>query len=370
MVEISKQTRKALENIKPYVPGKPIEEVQREFGLDDVIKLASNENPLGPSPKAKEALVSGIADVHIYPDGSHYHLKQDLARFHGLDPDYFIIGNGSDEVLKLLAETFINEGDEGIMADPSFSEYDFCVTLMGGKMVKVPVNNGLGLDLQAMAAAITDKTKLVFVCNPNNPTGTIVRGNELDDFLAKVPDHVIVVFDEAYFEYVEDEGYRSGLDYLKEGHQNVVVLRTFSKIYGLSGLRVGYGIAQPELINWISRTREPFNVNSLAQLGARAALTDDEFVATSREVNNKGKEYLYREFQARNISFVPTHTNFIFADVGVDCKEVFQSLLKQGVIIRTGDIFGYPTYIRVTIGTEEENKRFIAALDKTLEELR
>ena len=370
MTKISKQTRKALEQIKPYVPGKPIEEVQREFGLDDVIKMASNENPLGPSPKAQEALREAIAGINIYPDGSHYHLKQELARFHGLDPDCFIVGNGSDEVLKLLAETFINEDDEGIMADPSFSEYDFAVSLMGGKIVKVPVNQELGLDLQAMAAAITDKTKLIFVCNPNNPTGTIVSGKELDAFMAKVPDHIIVVFDEAYYEYVGDDSYRSGFDYLKQGRQNVLVLRTFSKIYGLSGLRVGYGMAQPELIQWMSRTREPFNVNSLAQLGARTALGDNEFVETSRQVNNKGKEYLYQEFRARNISFVPTHANFIFADVGVDCKEVFQSLLKQGVIIRTGDIFGYPTYIRVTVGTEEGNKRFIAALDKTLKELR
>ncbi|NLC76424.1 MAG: histidinol-phosphate transaminase [Clostridia bacterium] len=370
MEEISKLTRQTLARIKPYVPGKPIEEVQREYGLKDVIKLASNENPLGPSPKAQEALALNLGKVNIYPDGSCYHLKEDLARHVGLDPDNLIIGNGSDEVLKLLSETFINEGDEAIMADPSFSEYDFCVTLMGGNMVKVPVNEKFALDLEAMAAAINEKTKLVFVCNPNNPTGAVVSGAELDAFLAKVPENVVVVFDEAYFEYVDDPGYRSGLDYLKEGRGNVVVLRTFSKIYGLSGLRVGYGMAQPELIRWISRTREPFNVNSLAQLGARAALTDQEFLTKSRHVNNEGKAYLYQEFQARNLKYVPTNANFIFVDLGVDSKKAFESMLRQGVIIRTGDIFGYPTFIRVTVGTEAENRRFIAALDQTLKELR
>lgn len=370
MTDLNQLTRQALTGIKPYVPGKPIEEVQREFGLTDVIKLASNENPFGPSPAAVEALKNSLTSVNLYPDGSHYQLRQELAEFHGLDADCFIVGNGSDEVLKLLAETFISEGDEGIMADPSFSEYDFAVTLMGGKMVKVPVDENFGLDLQAMAGAINDRTKLIFLCNPNNPTGTIVSGQEIEAFLEKVPENIVVVFDEAYYEYVEDSGYRSGLEFLKEGRKNVIVLRTFSKIYGLSGLRVGYGMAQPDLIQWVNRAREPFNVNSLAQLGARAALKDTEYVTKSGRLNREGREYIYREFQTRGIKYVPSHSNFIFADVGVDSKALFASMLKKGVIIRTGDIFGYPTFIRVTVGTPEENKRFIAALDESLKELR
>lgn len=370
MTQFNQLTRQALTGIKPYVPGKPIEEVQREYGLTDVIKLASNENPLGPSPKAVDAIKNSLVDVNLYPDGSCYQLRQELAAFHQLDADCFIVGNGSDEVLKLLAETFISEGDEGIMADPSFSEYDFAVTLMGGKIVKVPVDENFALDLNKMAEAINDRTKLVFLCNPNNPTGTIVSGKEIEAFLDKVPEGVVVVFDEAYYEYVEDPSYCSGLDFLKEGRKNIIVLRTFSKIYGLSGLRVGYGMAQPELIQWVNRAREPFNVNSLAQLGARAALKDVEFVDKSRRFNNEGKEYIYREFQARGIKYIPTHSNFIFADVGVDSKALFESMLKKGVIIRTGDIFGYPTFIRVTIGTPEENKRFIAVLDESLKELR
>lgn len=370
MTDFNQLTRQALNGIKPYVPGKPIEEVQREYGLTDIIKLASNENPLGPAPKAVEAVQKGLVNAHIYPDGSCYQLRQALAAFQGLDAGCFIVGNGSDEIIKLLAEAFINEGDEAIMGQPSFSEYDFAVTLMGGKMVKVPVKEDFALDLDAMAGAINERTKLIFLCNPNNPTGAIVTGKEIEAFLDRVPGNIVVVFDEAYFEYVEDPEYRSGLEFLKAGRPNVMVLRTFSKIYGLAGLRIGYGMAQPELIQWVNRAREPFNVNSLAQWGARAALEDTEFIAKSRRVNNQGKEYLYRAFQDRGIKYIPTHTNFIFADVGVDSKALFTAMLKKGVIIRTGDIFGYPTFIRVTIGTPEENRRFIEVLDETLKELR
>lgn len=363
-------TRQALKGIKPYVPGKPIEEVKREFGLSDVIKLASNENPLGPSPKAVKALENSLWELNLYPDGSCYNLVSDLSVFLGVEPVSLIVGNGSDEILKLLAETFINEGDEAIMADPSFSEYDFCVNLMGGKMIKVSVDADFTHDLDKMAGAITEKTKMIFLCNPNNPTGTIVTKEKVEKFMDKVPSHIVVVFDEAYFEYVEDQNYISGLDYVKKGLNNVIVLRTFSKVYGLSGLRVGYGIANPQMIEWISRAREPFNVNSLAQVGARAALQDIDFLERSLAINETGREYLYSEFRNRGLSYIPTQTNFIFVDLGIDCKLVFKKLLEQGVIIRTGDIFGYPNYIRVTIGTEAENERFILALDKTLKELR
>jgi len=361
--------RKALENIKPYVPGKPIEEVERELGIKNAIKMASNENPLGPSPKAVEAVQKAITKLNLYPDGASHYLRQAIGARYQLDVGQVIVGNGSDEIIKLLAETFLNPDDEAVMAKPSFSEYDFAVTLMGGKCIFVDCVD-FRHDLDGMLQAITPKTKMVFICNPNNPTGTIVTKKEIEKFMAKVPKQVVVVFDEAYYEYVDHPDYISGLEYVRAGYENVIVLRTFSKIYGLSGLRVGYGMAQPELIRWISRTREPFNVNSLAQLGARAALTDQEFLTKSRHVNNEGKAYLYQEFQARNLKYVPTNANFIFVDLGVDSKKAFESMLRQGVIIRTGDIFGYPTFIRVTVGTEAENRRFIAALDQTLKELR
>ncbi len=369
-MDLNKLARQALTNIKPYVPGKPIEEVKREYGLENVIKLASNENPLGPSPKAVKAIKDSLEEINLYPDGSCYNLTKDLGAFLGVEPSSLIVGNGSDEILKLLAETFINEGDEAIMAEPSFSEYDFCVNLMAGKMIKIPVDRHYVHDLDKMAAAITDKTKLIFICNPNNPTGTIISKEKMAEFMKKVPSHVIIVFDEAYFEYVDDPDYISGLEYLKEDRKNIIVLRTFSKVYGLSGLRIGYGIANPKLIEWVSRAREPFNVNSLAQIAARSALKDGAFLEKSLLLNKTGKKYLYREFQKRNLSYVPTQANFIFVDLEADSKMIFRQLLKQGVIIRTGDIFGYPNYIRVTIGTEAENERFITALDKILKELR
>lgn len=369
-MDLSKLARQALMGIKPYVPGKPIDEVKREYGLTDVIKLASNENPLGPAPKAVKAIEESLWEINLYPDGSCHNLVQELGASLGVEPISLIIGNGSDEILKLLAETFINEGDEAIMADPSFSEYDFCVNLMGGRMIKVPVDRDFAHDLDRMAEAITDKTKLIFICNPNNPTGTIVSKEKIDSFLEKVPSHVVVVFDEAYFEYVDAKDYISGLEYVKKGFKNAIVLRTFSKVYGLSGLRVGYGVACPEMIEWVNRVREPFNANSLAQIGARAALKDSDFLNKSLISNSQGKDYLYQEFQKRELNFLPTHANFIFVDLGVASKIVFKKLLEQGVIIRTGDIFGYPNYIRVTIGKEAENKRFIDALDKTLKELR
>ncbi|MFA5536385.1 MAG: histidinol-phosphate transaminase [Bacillota bacterium] len=369
-MDLGKLARQALTNIKPYVPGKPIEEVKREYGLKDVIKLASNENPLGPSPRAVKAIRGFLEEINLYPDGSCYNLTKDLGDLLGMEPSSLIIGNGSDEILKLLAETFINEGDEAIMAEPSFSEYDFCVNLMAGKMIKVPVDRDYVHDLAQMAAAITDKTKLIFICNPNNPTGTIASGDRIKEFMERVPDNVIVVFDEAYFEYVNDPDYSSGLDYVKEGRKNVIVLRTFSKVYGLSGLRIGYGIANPGLIEWVSRAREPFNVNSLAQIGAEAALGDEGFLTESLSLNEQGKKYLYQEFRQRDLDYIPTQANFIFVDLKVDSKKVFKRLLEQGVIIRTGDIFGYPDYIRVTIGKQAENERFIRALDKALNELR
>lgn len=368
--ELAHLTRGALAGIKPYVPGKPIEEVEREYGLKDVIKLASNENPLGPSPLAVDSLQEAASRVQLYPDGSCHYLREELAAHLGLEPKNLIIGNGSDEILKLVAETFINEGDEAVMANPSFSEYDFCVTLMGGRSIKVPLDADFRHQPEAMLEAVTPRTKLIFICNPNNPTGTIISGDQIKKMLSQLPDRALIVFDEAYYEYVDDPEYLSGMELVKSGWKNVLVLRTFSKIYGLAGLRVGYGMGHEDLISWINRAREPFNVNSLAQLAARAALRDKAHVQKSRQMNSQEKEYLYGKFKELGLPYVPTQANFIFVDLKTNCREVFRRMLEQGVIIRTGDIFGHDTFIRVTIGTREQNQRFIRTLEEVLKSLR
>lgn len=361
---IKKRARSEIFDLKPYVPGKPVEEVQRELGIDNIIKMASNENPLGPSPMAKQAVSKMVDQMHVYPDASCFYLKQKLANFYNHDIRGILIGNGSDELLKLLAETFLNSDDKIVFGQPSFSEYEFTATIMGTKSVKVPLLD-FTHDLKAMLAAVTPQTKIVYICNPNNPTGTMVSEEEIDSFMAQIPEDVLVVFDEAYCEYAENPAYGSGLKFVREG-RNVVVLRTFSKIYGLAALRVGYALTTPDIAAAVETVTEPFNVNMLAQVAASAALDDKEHLQRSREVNHAGKTYLYKEFEKMQLDYVPTEANFIFVDTGKDCKEVFAELLKQGIIIRSGDIFGYPTFIRVTVGTAEENKRFIEGLRKVL----
>lgn len=364
---MSKQLhREKIMAIKPYVPGKPVEEVERELGISDVIKLASNENPLGPGPAAVRALQGMVDNVSIYPDGNCYYLKTALAEKLGVLPANLIVGNGSDEIIKMIAEAFLDEGEEAIVADPTFSEYDFATKIMGGRTVVVPTR-ALTHDLPAMAEAITEKTKLVFICNPNNPTGTIVRKAEVEAFMAQVPEDVITVFDEAYYEYVMAEQYPQTLDYVQAGH-NVIVLRTFSKIYGLAGLRVGYGVSTPELIGMLNRVKEPFNVNLLSQAAALAALDDTEHLERSRQVNEEGKNYLYGEFRRLGLPYEPTHANFIWVQIKADCQKVFSKMLRRGVIVRTGDIFGAPDVLRITIGTPEQNKRVISTLEAVLTE--
>ncbi len=358
--------RKCILSIKPYVPGKPVEEVERELGISNVIKLASNENPLGPSPKAVQAMCDIADKVSVYPDGNCYYLKNALSEHLGVTPDNLIVGNGSDEVIKLIAEAFLEEGEEAIVADPTFSEYDFAIKIMGGRTVVVPTKN-LTHDLAAMADAVTDKTKLLFICNPNNPTGTIVGKRETDEFLASIPPGVITVFDEAYYEYVTDGDYPQTLEYVHQG-KDVIVLRTFSKIFGLAGLRVGYGVARPELISLISRVKEPFNVNMMAQSAALASLDDLDHVIRSRALNEEGKEYLTKEFNRLGLPFISTQANFIWVQINADCRKVFSKMLRRGVIVRTGDIFGAPDVIRVTIGTAEQNRRFIEVLEGVLAE--
>jgi histidinol-phosphate aminotransferase len=346
--------------LSPYVPGKPIEELQREFGLARVIKLASNENPLGPSPKALAVIHEGLAALHRYPDGGAFNLREALANRWKVTADQVIVGNGSDEILGLLARTFLSPGDEAVMADQTFVIYRMEVMAAHGKAVVVPLVQWRH-DVMAMAAAITERTRLVFVCNPNNPTGTMISAEEVGKLLARVPEHVVVVFDEAYFEYVRSSQFPDSMAYVRQG-RNVIVLRTFSKIYGLAGLRIGYGVTTPEIANFLNRVRPPFNANSLAQRAALAALDDDEHVAKSRAVNQAGMEQVVSGLRGLGLAPIPSETNFVYFDVGRDGRRVFESLLRVGIIVR--HIEG--RMIRVTIGQAAENTAFLTALGEVL----
>lgn len=347
--------------LSPYVPGKPIEELQRELGLTQVIKLASNENPLGPSPKAVAVINEGAATLHRYPDGGAFRLREALADRWKVTSDHIILGNGSDEILGLLARTFLSPGDEAVMADHTFVIYKMEVMAAHGKAVTVPLKQWRH-DLTAMADAMTARTRLLFLCNPNNPTGTMVSAEEVARLLALVPEHVVVVFDEAYFEYVRSSEFPDSMAYVKQG-RNAIVLRTFSKIYGLAGLRIGYGVTTPEIANLLNRVRPPFNANSIAQRAALAALGDDEHVAKSRAVNQAGMEQVVKGLTALGFTPISSEANFVYFDVGRDGRQVFDALLRQGVIVR--HIEG--RMIRVTIGQAEDNQIFLAALARVLQ---
>ena len=362
-MDVKKLVRPSVRGLHPYEPGKPVEEVQRELNLRNVIKMASNENPLGSSPLAVKAVKSGLGKLHFYPDGSGYYLRKKLSAFLDVGEDSIILGNGSDEIIQIIAETFLNEGEEVVISDPSFVIYRMAVRIMNGNCRLVKLKN-YQYDMAAMTDAAGNKTKLIFIANPNNPTGTMVSGDEIKSFLEKVPEEVIVIFDEAYFEYIERDDFPETIDYIKNG-KTVICLRTFSKIYGLAGLRIGYGIACPEIITEMNRVRHPFNSNSIAQIAAAAALDDEEHVRKSREVNSTGRVFLYRELDRRDISYIPSEANFILIKVG-DGSNVVEALLRKGIIVRGMDGYNLPDFIRLTIGIEKENRRFIEELDEIL----
>jgi histidinol-phosphate aminotransferase len=350
--------------LKPYVPGKPIEEAKREYGLSEFIKLASNENPLGPSPLAVAAIREAAAHVELYPDAACYQLTRDLAAYWEVEPENLILGNGSDEIIQLIGLAFVEPGDEVLTARPSFVRYEAAAVLNNGVFIETPLRE-FRFDLAAMAERLSDRTRVIFIANPNNPTGTMVTRTELERFLDRVPERALVVMDEAYFEYVDAPDYPHSWEYVRQG-RNVIVLRTFSKIYGLAGLRVGYGMARPELVRYLDQVREPFNVNSLAQVAACASLRDSNQVERSCRVNREGKAVLTAAFDAMGLPYAPTQANFILVDVKRDSREVYEGLLRRGVIVRTGDIFGLPTHLRVTIGTADQNERFLQALRSVL----
>ena len=364
MKDIRKLIRPNIANLLPYPPGKPIEEVKRQLGLEEVIKLASNENALGPSPKALDAIKKRLGEINLYPDGNAFYLKQKLTQHWGVEEEEIFVGNGSDEIIRMIAETFLNPGEEIIMGSPAFIIYFIAATVMNGKVIEVPLKNYTH-DLEAMLKAQTPKTKIIFIANPNNPTGTMVDAQEVDSFLDKVDEDVIVVFDEAYYEYTPDN-FPETIKYVQEG-RNVIVLRTFSKIYSLAGLRIGYGIGKKEIFTEMNRIRQPFNVNRVAQVAAIAALEDKEHVKKSCQMNEAGKKFLYQELGALGLEYVPTAANFILINMKQPGKDIYQKLLEKGVIVRPMEGYGLPDFIRVTIGKPEENKKFIQALRQVVD---
>jgi histidinol-phosphate aminotransferase len=353
-----------LKGIVPYSPGRPVEEVERELGIVGAIKLASNENPLGPSPLAVRALRESLAESHRYPDGGAYYLKRGLAAHLEVPSDHLILGNGCNEVLDLAARCFLMPGDEAVIADPAFVIYGMLAELQGCERVLVPLKAWTH-DLDAMAQAITPRTKMVFVGNPNNPTGTVVTPGDVHAFMGAVPTDVIVVFDEAYIEYVPRDLTPDTLRYVREGRW-VIVLRTFSKIYGLAGLRIGYGVAPPDMVALLDKARAPFNVNAPAQRAALAALDDEAHVANSRRINECGRAYLADRLERLGVRFPASAANFLLLDVRRDGRAVTEALLRRGVIVRPLGGGSLATHIRVTVGTPEENERFVEALTEVL----
>ncbi len=354
-------------SIKPYEPGKPIEEVSRELGIpeEDIIKMASNENPLGPSPLGVQAIKDCADKVNFYPDGDCFYLKQDLAEHLGTKPENILMGNGSNDVLQIIADTFLRPGDEVIYFKHAFVVYILATKIADATPVVIDVKDDYSQDLDAVLDAMTDKTKLIFIANPNNPTGTMVTAEQLDEFMDCVPDDVIVVFDEAYYEYVDREDFPQTLKYVNEG-RNIITCRTFSKIYGLAGLRVGYGIAKPELVEIMNKVRQPFNVSMVAQAAAKASLKDKEHVDKSVKINREGKIFLYSQFESMGLDYVSSEGNFILVHLGRPGPDVMKELLKMGVIVRPLVGYELPNSVRVTIGTREQNQKLIHCLKKVL----
>jgi histidinol-phosphate aminotransferase len=362
-MKVTDQVPEYIRTLIPYAPGKPIEEVEREIGIFNSIKLASNENPLGPSPAALDAMREKLAQLHLYPDGDCFYLKRGLAAKLNVAPEQLIFGNGSNEIIELAIRTFMRPGDEAVMARQAFVVYKLIVQAVGGVSQEVPLRN-FTHDLEAIGAAISARTRIVFLANPNNPTGTIFHKAAWEKFLKRIRSDVFIIVDEAYFEYVEAADYPNSLDYHQQG-KALLTLRTFSKLYGLAGLRIGYGIADKEIISLMHRVRQPFNVNAPAQWGALAALDDREHVRRSLENNRQGLNYLTAEFARLGIEYVPSHANFILLRVGKG-EDVFNRLLARGIIVRPMAGYQFPEYLRVTIGTMDENRKFIDGLRKAV----
>ncbi len=351
--------------IRPYQPGKPVEELEAELGIANAVKLASNENPRGPSPKAVQAIESILPELSRYPDGGGVVLKRALGAKLGVADEQITLGNGSNDVLELVVRAFATEHNSVVFSEHAFAVYPLATQAVGAQSIVVPAKEWAH-DLDAMAKAMTSATRVMFIANPNNPTGTWVRKDELDEFLTSVPDHVIVVLDEAYFEYVMEDDYPNGIEYL-DRHPNLVVTRTFSKVYGLAGLRIGYGISSCAIADLLNRIRQPFNVNSLAQAAALAALDDDDYVDQSKRLNHSELQRLCVEIKKLGLSYIESAGNFVSIDLGRPADSIYDILLEQGVIVRPVANYGMPNHLRVTIGLPEENDRFLNTLKSCLD---
>ena len=359
-----KNVNSIVAKLQPYKPGKPIEEVARELGLSDIVKLASNENPLGVSPKVQDAISNAASALTRYPDGNGYILKKALSEKLRVNSDQLTLGNGSNDVLDLIARATLDSESEGLISEHSFVVYGLAIKCAGARLVTVPAKN-YGCNLSAMLEAITERTRLIYIANPNNPTGTWVNEQDLCDFLDKVPASVWVVLDEAYFEYVHNPSYPDGVA-LHLKYRNLIVTRTFSKAYGLAALRVGYSISSYEFADLLNRVRHPFNVNSMAMVAAVSALGDEEFVGNSIEVNEKGMRQLCLGLENLDLKFIPSIGNFVSFDTGSPGLEVFERMLANGVIVRPIAEYGLPSFLRVTVGLEDENSRFLDVLGAIL----
>lgn len=353
-------------SISPYKPGKPIEELAREHGVTDAIKLASNENPLGPSPKAMEAVRKALDAVHRYPDGACHELVAKLSAKLAVSPREIVIGNGSDDIIAMLTRAFLQPGDEAVIADPTFLMYEISIKTSGARIIKVPVEESLGVRIDALLGAIGKRCRLVFLCNPNNPTGAVVSTGDFSRLLDGLPEDALLVVDEAYMEFVRDPDCARSLVLRATADHPIVTLRTFSKAYGLAGLRVGYGVMPAWVADVLHRVRQPFNVNTLAQVAATAALDDREFLERSIRCVHEGIDWMQRQIAAMGLRCYPTQSNFFLIDVGKSADEVFEAMLRHGVIVRSMRAYGYPACIRVNAGTPRENERFVEALRKVI----
>ena len=355
--------RKELAGLKEYVPGKPIEDVMKQYGLTSIVKLASNENPLGPSKKAVEAIKREAENIHIYPDGAALELREKLSKKHGVSMEQILIGSGGEQILKLIAHTLVNEGDEVIFGAPSFALYDIMSSHIGAKCISLPLTEDFRHDLKAFEEHLNEKTKIVYICNPNNPTGNIMPKAELLDFISKLPESVVLMLDEAYFEYaIHDPEYLDGLEILKD-RANTIILRTFSKVAGLAGLRIGYCFSSTEIIREMSKIKGVFNANRIGQMAAIASLDDDEHISNTIALNKRSLDMMKEYFRNHNMKYVESHANFIFVDINQSSREAYIELQKRGVIIRPGFLWGFENHIRVSSGTIEQTEIFIKALD-------
>lgn len=366
-VDFSDLAHEGVRALRPYEPGKPIDELERELGISNIVKLASNENPLGPGERAVVAIRGEVEQMHLYPDGNAFNLKRALSRKLHVAPEQLTIGNGSSDILDFVVRAFVTTEHEVMFSEHAFALYPILTRIVNAKPVQVNARDW-GHDLEAMAAAVSDNTRVIFIANPNNPTGTWLKQKDLREFMIAIPDNVLVVLDEAYCEYVTEPDYANGIELLT-GFDNLVVTRTFSKVHGLAGLRVGYGVSHPQLADYLNRVRPPFNANSLALVAAEAALTDRRHLDASIELNTRGMQQLEAAFRVLNLEYIRSVGNFVSVKMPVNGKVVFDALLQAGVIVRPVDNYGMPDYLRITVGTEAENNKFINALESVLAEL-